>query len=180
MADNSQYMEKVANYHGCDSEGNRLVARIECVLAYHIIGNHKVVKDNYWFRIYNKVQEVDERIYPANDAKKWMAYKASEASRVVNLILKDPKRTTYKDFSRYIDQMIESLQYQQNRHIWKDRKNAFAEDIKNLLDKYGFTLRAYDCSGYESPCGYSIRIIHKIDDQEFEEDITDLLSLEIE
>lgn len=117
---------------------------IDVVPANEFIGTPKAIANDVHYTVYSKYKKYEFGGYNG-DLKHYNYYsKASEAARKINSLLKEPGRFTHKDMKVELNNLIAPIQYKLNKEAHEIRMSEFMKDFKQLILKYGLTIKPYE------------------------------------
>lgn len=108
----------------------------------------KLVIEDKWWTVNPNYHKSNSEYYGNWDSRR-IAYKASEAARLVNMYIGEKNKYDYKFFKALVDNQIKGVEYKINQDCRARRLMLFRMELDNLLTKYGATINADDVSGYE-------------------------------
>lgn len=117
---------------------------VDVVPTNEFIGTPKAIANNVHYTVYSKYTKYEFGGYNG-DLKHYNYYsKASEAARKINSLLKEPGRFTHEDMKKELNNLIAPVQYKLNKETHEIRMNEFMKEFKQLILKYGLTIKPYE------------------------------------
>lgn len=144
---------------------------IDVIPTNEFIGTPKAIANDVHYTVYSKYTKYEFGGY-SGDTKHYNYYsKASEAARKINSLLKEPGRFTHEDMKVELNNLIAPVQHKLNKEAHEIRMSEFMKDFKQLILKYGLTIKPYEV---EADYRESI-IYYDINDGFEREDLGDMI-----
>lgn len=141
----------------------QVTCNIDVVPASDIIGAPQAIVNDVHYTVYSKYTESYGSFSGDNNHYNYYS-KASEAARKINSLLKEPGRFTHEDMKWELNNIVAPIQHKLNKEAHEIRMCEFMKDFKQLILKYGLTIKPYetewsDESMYELHDGFSSEIM---------------------
>lgn len=134
----------------------------------------KLVVEDKWWAVNPNYHKSNSEYYGDWDSRR-IAYKASEAARLVNMYIGEANKYDYKYFKELVDDQIKRAEYKIKQDCRARRLMLFRMELDNLLTKYGATINADEVSGYEDDYTiYDIGFNH--DGDNYKKDFDEIVS----